>query len=98
MIKKSKVKGTDQVKVTFSLPLDNPHGAAAVVGSFNDWDPAANKMAKRANNTYSTAVTLNAGQQYAFRYYAEDGSWFNDDEADGYEPNEHGGQNCILET
>jgi 1,4-alpha-glucan branching enzyme len=98
MLKKSKVKGADQVKVTFSLPLDNPYGAAAVVGDFNNWDPTANKMAKRANNRYSTAVTLAAGQRYAFRYITEDGTWFNEEEADGYEVSEHGSQNCIIET
>lgn len=98
MLKKSKAKGSDQVKVTFSLPLDNPYGAVAVVGTFNGWDPTANKMVKRANNSYSTAVTLEAGQRHAFRYVAEDGNWFNDDKADGYELNEHGGQNCIVET
>ncbi len=98
MLKKSNIKGSEQVKVTFVLPQDHPHSAASVVGDFNDWDPAANKLVKRANNTLSTAVTLNKGQRYAFRYYAADGTWFNDEAADAYEPNEHGGQNCVIET
>lgn len=93
MLKKTKVKGSDQVKVTFTLPQDQPHGATSLVGEFNDWNPTANKLAKRSNNTFSTTVTLDAGKRYAFRYYAEDGTWFNDEAADDYE-----GQNCIVTT
>jgi 1,4-alpha-glucan branching enzyme len=98
MIKKSKIKGSDQVKLTFILPDDHPHHTAAVVGDFNGWDPFANKLTKRGNNTYSTAVTVDAGKRYTFRYVTADNEWFNDDTADAYEANEHGGQNCIVET
>lgn len=98
MLKKSKAKGSDKVKVTFILPAGHPHGNAAVVGEFNDWDPTANQMSKRNNGTYSTSVTLDKGQRYAFRYYAADGTWFNDEAADAYEPNEHGALNCIVEV
>jgi hypothetical protein len=37
----------------------------------------------------SASLTLSTGKRYAFRYY-RNGRWFNDDQADGYEPNEHG--------
>lgn len=98
MIKKSKVKGSDQVKVTFILPGDHGHGASSVVGDFNNWDPAANKFAKRNNNTYTASVNLEAGKRHVFRYYSQDGTWFNEPDADAYERNEHGAQNCIIQT
>ncbi len=36
--------------------------------------------------------------QYEFRYRGADGSWFNDEHADDYVPNEFGGVNCIVEV
>ena len=98
MLKKKKGSGQNEVKVTFVLPADHPHTEASVVGDFNDWDPAANKFIKRSNNTYSTAVTLEKGKSYAFRYYTSDGTWFNDEDADGYVQNEHGSVNCVVQA
>jgi len=98
MLKKKKLSGKNEVKVTFVLPADHPHKDASVVGEFNDWDPSANKLIKRNNNTYSTAVILEKGKSYAFRYYAPDGSWFNDEAADDYIQNEHGSVNCVVQA
>ncbi len=92
MIRKRKIRGTNQVKVTFALPVSHPHAKAVVVGDFNNWDPTINKMCKRSNGTYSAVVTLEQGKKYVFRY--RDGDfWFNDEAADGYE-----GENCVLLT
>jgi len=98
MLKKSKIKGSDQIKVTFILAADHPHTHASVVGTFNEWNPSANKLIKRNNGTYSTAVKLDPGGRYEFRYFTPDGDWFDDEAADGYEPGEHGINNCIVET
>jgi 1,4-alpha-glucan branching enzyme len=98
MLKREAVKQSNQVKVTFVLPHDPNQGHISVVGDFNNWDPAATRMSKRPNNTRSASVTLDPGQRYQFRYYVEDGTWLNDDNADAYEPNEHGTQNCLLIT
>ncbi|MBN1874478.1 MAG: isoamylase early set domain-containing protein [Anaerolineae bacterium] len=98
MIRRKGIQNRDQVKVTFVLPGDHPYGKVAVVGDFNDWDNAVHKFVRRSNHTYSVAVTLNKGQRYAFRYQAENGTWFNDEAADAYEANEFGAKNCILLT
>ncbi len=98
MLKKTKISGKNEVKVTFVLPGDQPHEKISVVGDFNNWDPGANKLKKRSNNTYSTVVTLKKGKSYAFRYYASDGIWFNDDAADDYVHNEHGSVNCVVKA
>jgi hypothetical protein len=42
------------------------------------------------------SLTLSAGRRYAFRYY-RNGHWFNDDGADGYEINEYGQRNGIVD-
>jgi 1,4-alpha-glucan branching enzyme len=79
-------------KVTFALVIDQP---VSVVGDFNEWDPSIHPMAKRANGTRSVAVELPAGR-YAFRYLAADGSFFDDETADTYEPNGYGDIHGVL--
>ncbi len=82
MIRRNKVPRSTDVKVTFSLPLDNPDGSVSVVGDFNDWTPGATVLVKRANGTRSASVTLAGGTKARFRYLGENGHWFDDPEAD----------------
>lgn len=98
MLKREPIKNSQQVKVTFVIPHNAEQARVSVVGDFNNWDPSATPLVKRANNTRSASVTLDAGQRYRFRYYSADDQWFNDEAADGYEPSEHGSENCILLT
>lgn len=98
MLKRETVKNGKQVKITFIVPDTPETGRISVVGDFNEWDPEANKLVRRSNNTRSVALVLESGKQYAFRYYTEEGEWFNDEDADGFAENEHGSQNCILHT
>ena len=98
MLKREALKGSDQIKVTFVVPHDPAQARISVVGDFNNWDPAANPLVKRANNTRSVSVTVNRGQRFRFRYYSADGQWVNDDNADAYEPNQHGSHDCLLIT
>jgi 1,4-alpha-glucan branching enzyme len=95
MLKRQKVKGSDQVKVTFVVPNDPNQGRVYVAGDFNDWKEDENLLVKRSNNTRSVSVLLDPGR-YAFRYCTEDGEWFNDEEPDAYEVNEHGSEDCIV--
>lgn len=96
MIKRQTTKD-NKVKVTFALPAEDAAVPVSVVGEFNNWDPSKGKLAKRANGTFSTSVTLDEGKNYQFRYYNADGKWFNDKEADGFVRSEHGSQNCLLQ-
>lgn len=97
MLKRQKNKKSNKVKVTFVLPGDLPK--VSVAGDFNDWNPNTHTLQRRNNGTRSAAVLLEPGKQYRFRYYNhEEDKWFNDAEADGYEPCEFGAQNCIVET
>jgi 1,4-alpha-glucan branching enzyme len=83
LIKTSRPGRDGQVRVTFALPADEPDGAVSVVGSFNEWDPFAHPMRKRANRTRSAAVTVQAGTTLHFRYLAEGGVWFDDETVSG---------------
>ena len=96
MIKKQQKKGQDQVKVTFVLPQDEVAGKTSVVGDFNSWDPSKTKFVRRANGTYSVSVNVDSGSEYAFRYFGENGTWMNDDEADAQQPNVFGSANSVV--
>jgi 1,4-alpha-glucan branching enzyme len=98
MIKREQAKDKGQVKVTFVIPHNPEQPRTYVVGDFNDWNMSATPLVKRANNTRSASVTLEPDRRYSFRYYTEDGQWFNDDQADAYEPGAHGSDNCIIMT
>jgi 1,4-alpha-glucan branching enzyme len=79
LIKKSKPGRDGTVRVTFALPADQPTGQVSVVGNFNDWDPFAHPLRRRANQTRSAAVTVKAGTTLHFRYLGEGGLWFDDE-------------------
>jgi hypothetical protein len=81
LIKTTKAGRNGTVRVTFALPADEPGGAVSVVGDFNNWNPFAHPLRRRANGTRSAAVTVPAGTMLHFRYLAEGGVWFNDDTA-----------------
>ena len=79
MIKTTRPGWDGTVRVTFALPADEPDGAVSVVGNFNDWDPFAHPLRRRANRTRSAAVTVPVGSTLHFRYLAEGGRWFDDE-------------------
>jgi len=79
VIKTNSLGRDGTVRVTFALPVDEPGGAVSVVGNFNDWNPYTHPLRKRANQTRSAAVTVQAGTTLQFRYLAEGGVWFDDE-------------------
>ena len=81
LIKTTKPGRDGTVRVTFALPADEPCGAVSVVGDFNNWNPFAHPLRRRANGTRSAAVTVPGGTMLRFRYLAEGGIWFNDETA-----------------
>lgn len=85
MIRRTTVTKSDEIKVTFALPQDQPDGTVSVVGDFNDWTPGRHVLAKRANGTRSVAVTAPKGAELRFRYLGENGHWFDDPDADRVE-------------
>lgn len=96
MIKRELLKKSNQMKLTFVQPYDAAQAKLSVVGDFNDWNPKANPLIKRANGTVSASVTLDPNQRVRFRYYSADGKWFNDEAADAYEPGAHGEDDSVV--
>jgi len=94
MIKREMERKSNAVKLTFVQPHNGQ--SVAVVGDFNGWDPAKGRLVKRANGTASLSVALEPGTRIQFRYRREDGTWFNDEAADAYIPNEFGETNCVV--
>jgi 1,4-alpha-glucan branching enzyme len=96
MIRRTHVSD-ELVKVTFALP--DPGHPVAVVADFNDWDPGMHPMRRRSNGTRSVAVVLPVGSTVRFRYRTDAGDWvdyFDDPDADGYEPNGYGQTHALL--
>jgi 1,4-alpha-glucan branching enzyme len=85
LIKTTKPGRNGTVRVTFALPTHQPFGAVSVVGDFNDWDPFAHPLRRRANGTRSAAVTVPVGTMLRFRYLAEGGIWFDDETAPSWD-------------
>ena len=57
MIRRSRVAKTSEIKLTFTLPPNEPSGDVSVVGTFNDWTPGQHRLVRRTNGTRSVSVT-----------------------------------------
>jgi hypothetical protein len=68
-------------RVTFSLPVRDPHGTVSVVGDFNSWQPGCHELVHRRNGTRTVSVVLPPGE-HRFRYLATGGVWLDDETAD----------------
>ena len=79
MIKTTRLGRDDMVRVTFTLPVGEPSGPVSVVGDFNEWNPLAHPLKRRANSTRSASVTVPRGSTLRFRYLGAGGVWFDDD-------------------
>lgn len=96
MLKKRYYKGGNKCRVWFYLPTQVNAETANLVGDFNDWDKTANPMKMKKDGTFYTAVTLDTGNEYQFRYLLDSERWENDWEADDYQPNELGEENSVV--
>ena len=96
MLKKSYTKTGKACRVTFQLP-ENVEGAkASLLGEFNSWDSAATPMKKLKKGGFSATVSLDAGQEYRFRYLVDGERWLNDEQPDSLVVNRFGSQDCVV--
>jgi 1,4-alpha-glucan branching enzyme len=98
MLKKSYYKGGAKCRVWFYLPADVGAETAFLVGDFNDWSEAANPMKKKKDGTFYTALTLEVGKEYEYRFFLDGERWENDWEADLYKPNDLGTENSVVKV
>lgn len=96
MLAKEKTK--DKIRVTFTSPIINDCECLYLVGDFNEWDAQSHPMEQAEDGTWSLTIPLDKGQVYQYRYYAENGNWLNDTDADDYQPNPFGSDNSVVTT
>jgi 1,4-alpha-glucan branching enzyme len=85
-IKKQFIKTKPVCKVTFSIEAKEAQ-TAAVIGDFNNWNPAEGELSKLKNGTFKATFELPASNSYEFRYLV-DGEYVNDEEADSFKWND----------
>ncbi len=83
--------------VTFELPAQFWAERIYLVGDFNDWDQAKDRMEQDGpDGNWTKTVELEAGREYQFRYLADGQFWHNDNAADRYEDNQRGSTNSVV--
>ncbi len=97
MLKKRFYQGGKNCRVWFYLPSEVKADSVHLVGDFNDWDENANPMKVKKDGTFYTALTLETGRDYQFRYLLDNQRWENDWEADAYVTNESGTENSVVQ-
>ncbi len=98
MLKKNYSKGGKTCRVWFYLPADVNAQEAHLVGDFNGWEKFAEPMKKKRDGTFYTALTLETGREYQFRYFLDNYRWENDWDADAYVPNDLGTENSVVKV
>lgn len=95
--KKTSPKGKS-VRVTFQLPAEVAQNSVAVVGDFNDWNPAKHEMSfNKKKGVWTTAISLKPGNTHEFRYIVDGSTWRNDEAADWYTANPYFCENGVIE-
>jgi 1,4-alpha-glucan branching enzyme len=94
-MKQDPIQNSSKVAVTFEASASINAGAVWVVGEFNDWDPTVAPMKRRKDGMWAKTLRLAPGV-YRFRYVTDAGDWYNDEEADSYEPSGLGEDNSVV--
>ncbi|MCC6189429.1 MAG: isoamylase early set domain-containing protein [Anaerolineales bacterium] len=90
--------GRGKVRVTFTMPPLEGVTSMALVGDFNNWSIVEHPLRRNSDGSWTTAVTLESGRDYQYRYFANGTDWHNDWKADAYVANEYGTDNSVVST
>lgn len=93
MIRKQ-VQKDGSVKVTFALA--EASGPISVITDLDEWARDAHPLRRRSNGHLSVAITVPAGRLVRFRYATADGDYFDDPDADAFEPNGFGQTHAVV--
>lgn len=94
-IKKQFVKSKPVCKVTFSVEAKEAQ-SVAVIGDFNNWNPADGALSKLKSGTFKATFDLPIDASYEFKYVI-DGAFVNEPEADSFVFNDFAGQeNSVI--
>ncbi|MCA9940747.1 MAG: isoamylase early set domain-containing protein [Anaerolineales bacterium] len=95
MLQKRFFKTKDECEVTFQFTPEDADQVVLVCEQ-NGWNPIP--MTQNKAGAFRAKVRLPKGGEYQFRYLVDGVSWYNDEAADAYRPNEHGGDNGVVFT
>lgn len=96
MLKKNYTKSGATCRVTFKVPAEIAAERIALLGEFNEWDAERHLMKKLKDGSHSVTVSLEAGQDYRFRYLIDGSRWENDEAADQLVPNGFGTSDGLV--
>ena len=84
-------------KVTFTLPKEAVENAetVAVLGDFNNWQGGVT-LKKQKDGSFTTAVELEKGRSYEFRFLINGEKWENAWNAEAYKPTPFGAYNSVV--
>jgi len=84
-------------KVTFVLPKEAVENAetVAVLGDFNNWQNGI-VLSKQKDGSFKTAVELEKGRSYEYRFLINGEKWENDWAAEAYAPTPFGNYNSVV--
>jgi 1,4-alpha-glucan branching enzyme len=84
-------------KVTFTLPKEAVENAetVAVLGDFNNWQVGVS-LKKQKDGSFATAVELEKGRSYEFRFLINGEKWENAWNAEAYKPTPFGVYNSVV--
>ena len=85
-------------QVTFTIPSHIWADTIHLVGDFNDWNCASHPFRCSHDGHWTITIYLDMNKAYQFRYLCNGREWMNDSTADGYVPNRHGSENCLIIT
>jgi 1,4-alpha-glucan branching enzyme len=95
-MKKAYSKSGESARVTFNLPAEMNADTVYLCGDFNDWDKTQYQLKKRVKGNFSITISLDAGDEYRYRYWVDGERWENDWNADKYMPNEFGTEDSVV--
>lgn len=78
----------------FRFRPPRPSRTVALVGNFNNWDPAVDFMQPQADGVFTFDMALNPGV-YRYKYVLDGAEWVADPDAP-LQPDHFGGQNNVL--
>jgi hypothetical protein len=85
-----------RASVTFTLAAAVGASRAAVCGEWNNWSADRDVMGPDESG-FTHTVELEPGRRYRFRYLLDGYRWENDWAADAYVPNDHGGDDSVVD-
>jgi 1,4-alpha-glucan branching enzyme len=90
-------KPISTTKVTFTLPKEAVENAetVALLGDFNNWEKGVS-LKKQKDGSFSTAVELEKGRSYEYRFLINGEKWENAWNAETYKPTPFGVFNSVV--